>query len=183
MKTLFSLAEGIRMCTSCPLHKSRLLAVPGEGPEDARITIVGEAPGSAEDRVGLPFVGKSGKFLDEMLKIAGINRADVFVTGSVKCHPKNNQNPKAGEFKTCKELWLDKQIEIIKPRLIVILGRIALRSLLKEKSVKELHGKVIEKENQKYFITYHPAAAMRFPQICKRMHQDFQKLRAAMQKL
>ena len=183
MTSLFSLSEGIRTCTACPLHKSRTLAVPGEGSAKAEIFFVGEAPGNEEDRQGLPFVGRSGKFLDELLKIANIKRKDVFITGSVKCHPTTNRTPILIELTTCKHLWLEKQIEIIKPKLVVVLGSIALKSLLNETKIQPLHGKVIKKNNQRYFITYHPSAGMRFPAIKKKMIDDFIILKTIIKKL
>ena len=167
-----------------------MLAVPGEGLAGAKLFFVGEAPGSEEDRQGLPFVGRSGKFLDEIFDLVGIKREEVFITGSVKCHPENNRNPKAGELKTCKRLWLEKQIETVKPEIIVLLGRVALQNLL-GKSVNKNeqgytldkdHGKIIETDfnasgkKQKFFLTYHPSAAMRFPEIRKKIQADFQKL-------
>ncbi|MEW5896683.1 MAG: uracil-DNA glycosylase [Nanoarchaeota archaeon] len=186
-KTLFSLTEQIRKCTSCSLWKTRTLAVPGEGPSQAKIMFVGEAPGAEEDRQGLPFVGRSGKFLDEMLILAGIGRKDVFITGAVKCHPPRNRTPAAGEVETCRELWLKEQIKIIKPELIVVLGKIALKSLLgggkiseaSEAKMNGLHGKIVEKDGQKYFITFHPSAGMRFPKIKRKMIADFRRLKEA----
>ncbi len=183
MPTLFSLAEEIRKCTACPLWKRATLAVPGEGPKEAKIMIIGEAPGEEEDRQGLPFVGKSGKFLDRMLEIAGIARKDVFITNVVKHRPPNNRAPKSSEIKICKELWLDKQIEILKPKLIIVLGAIALKTLTKETSVEKLHGKGIKKDILKYFVTYHPSAALRFPNIRKKMEEDFRKLKGIVQKI
>ena len=150
MPTLFSLAEDIRKCTSCPLWKGTTLAVPGDGPKDAGIIVVGEAPGEEEDRHGLPFVGRSGKFLDKLLEIAGLDRKKVFITNTVKHRPPLNRAPKVSEIKVCTELWLDKQIEILKPKLIVVLGAVALKTLTKETSVEKLHGKIIEKNAQKY---------------------------------
>src|SRR3989338_5705960 len=107
--TLFSLAEEIRRCTSCPLYKNRMLAVPGEGGFAKRVMVVGEAPGAEEDRMGLPFVGRSGKFLDAMLLVAGLNRGDVFVTGACKCRPPKNRTPSTREITTCHDLWLGKK--------------------------------------------------------------------------
>lgn len=176
-ETLFSLSEQIRKCTSCPLYKGNTLAVAGEGPKNAKIVIVGEAPGEEEDRQGRPFIGSSGKFLDQMLGIAGIERDKIFITNVVKHHPPKNRIPTMKEVKTCKELWLDKQIEIIKPQLIIILGRIALKSLLNEKSVEKFHGKMIGRNKQKYFVTYHPSAALRFSKIRTEMEKDFSKLK------
>lgn len=176
-ETLSALAEGIRRCTACPLWKSRTIAVPGEGPSNARIMFVGEAPGAEEDRVGFPFVGRSGKFLDEMLSVAGIERKNVFITGSCKCRPPQNRIPAAFELATCRSLWLDKQVASIKPEIIVLLGKAALFSKLGEQKVGLLHGKLIEKNNQNYFVTFHPAAGMRFPQIRELMKEDFKVLR------
>ena len=177
VKTLFSLAEEIRRCTACPLYKSRTLSVAGEGSQNAKIIIVGEAPGSEEDRQGFPFVGRSGKFLDEMLKLADLKKENVFLTEAVKCHPPKNRNPLIKELKICKELWLEKQIELIKPELIVILGRSALKSLLNWTNVAEVHGKLLKKDGRKYFVTYHPSAGMRFPKIGQEMKKDFNKLK------
>ena len=177
MATLFSLAEDIRRCTACPLYKNTTLAVPGDGPRDAKIMVVGEAPGEEEDRQGLPFVGRSGKFLDKMLGVAGLDRKKVFITNTVKHRPPQNRAPKAIEIKTCKELWLDKQIDLLKPRLIIVLGGVALKILTKEISVEELHGKVIEKDNLRYFVTFHPSAVLRYPENRKKMEDDFRKLK------
>ncbi|MEK6809582.1 MAG: uracil-DNA glycosylase, partial [Nanoarchaeota archaeon] len=119
MATLFSLAEEIRKCTACPLYKSATLAVPGEGPKDAKIMVVGEAPGEEEDRQGLPFAGRSGKLLDKMLEVAGFDRKKLFITNTVKHRPPQNRAPNAKEAKTCTELWLEQQISILRPKLIV----------------------------------------------------------------
>ena len=175
MKTIYDLAEEIRRCTACPLWKGRTLAVPGEG--KGKIMFVGGAPTVEEDRQGLPFVGKSGKFLDEMLEIAGLKREDVFFTGIVKCHPPENRRPSIEEVKTCKEKWLEKQIEVLKPKLVVILGRVALKGLLGQGNLKEIHGNVITEKGLKFFIAYHPAEGMRFPVIKKKMEIDFKKVR------
>lgn len=183
MATLFSLAEDIRRCTACPLYKKTTLAVPGDGPKDVKIMVLGEAPGEEEDRRGLPFVGRSGKILDEMLKIAGLGRKQVFITNTVKHRPPQNRTPYAGEMKICKELWLDKQIEILKPELIVVLGAVALKILIKETSVDKSHGKVIEHNHQKYFVTFHPSAALRYPSRKIKMEDDFRKLRKEINKI
>jgi len=183
MPTLFSLAEDIRKCTACPLWKGTTLAVPGDGPRAARIMVIGEAPGEEEDRQGLPFVEKSGKFLGQMLEIAGLDRKYIFITNTVKHRPPQNRAPKASEIKICKELWLDKQIDILKPKLIIILGGVALKTLTSETSVEKLHGKTLEKGNQQYFVTYHPSAGLRFPETRKRMEEDFNKLKKLIQHL
>ena len=183
MPTLFSVAEDIRKCTACPLWKNTTLAVPGDGHKDAKIMFVGEAPGEEEDRQGLPFVGRSGKCLDKMFTLAGLDRKEVFITNTVKHRPSKNRAPKATEIKTCKELWLDQQIEILKPKLIVVLGGVALKALTNETSVDKLHGEVIEKDKQQYFVTYHPSAALRYQENRKKMENDFRKLKKMLNKL
>lgn len=177
-ETLFSLAEQIRRCTACSLWKKRTLAVPGDGPKDAKLMFVGEAPGGEEDRQGLPFVGRSGKFLTEMLQKIGIDRKTVFITGSVKCHPLENRVPTQKELSTCKEMWLEKQVALLKPQLIVLLGSVAIQSLFGEKKdLAKVHGTFIKQEGYTYFLTYHPSAAMRFPKVRVLMERDFEKLK------
>lgn len=176
MKTLYDLAEGIRTCTACPLWKSRTLAVPGAGPTSAALMFIGEAPGVEEDRQGLPFVGRSGTFLNTLLLMAHVKREDVFITGSCKCHPPGNRLPTAAELRICKDFWLEKQVALINPNLVVLLGKTAARNLLGEVDLQKQHGEIVEKEGRKYFITFHPAAGMRFPKIKKMMMQDFEKL-------
>ncbi len=171
---LFDLSEGIRKCTACPLYKSRMLAVSGEG--KGKIMFVGKAPDLEENRQGLPLVGRPGKFFDELLSIAGLSRDKVFITGAVKCYSKN-RNPLSLELKTCKKLWLDKQIDILKPELIVVLGNIALKSLLGGGKVSELHSKVVKKNNLRYFVSYHPSGGIRFPDLKEKIVKDFKKLK------
>ncbi len=172
--TLFSLAEQIRRCTSCPLYKNRMLAVPGEGKVGSRLMLIGEAPGAEEDRVGLPFVGRSGKFLDVMLSGIGLNRNDVFVTGACKCRPPENRTSMSKELVTCRELWLKKQILLVDASVVVLLGSSALWSVLGVKEVKKWHGKLVVRDGRKYFVTYHPSAGMRFPAVRKLMEKDFE---------
>ncbi len=174
--TLFSLAEQIRRCTACPLYKGRLLAVPGEGKVGSRLMLIGEAPGAEEDRQGMPFVGRSGKFLDVMLSGIGLDRADVFVTGACKCRPPQNRVPTSKELVTCRELWLHKQIQLVDAGVVVLLGSSALWSVLGEREMMKWHGKVVVKDGRKYFVTYHPSAGMRFPAVRKLMVKDFLKL-------
>lgn len=173
---LYKLSEEIRRCTSCLLWKERTLAVPGEGSAKAKMIIIAEAPGVEEDRQGRPFIGRAGKLLDKMLKIAGLKREKVFITNCVKCRPPGNRNPTTKEVKACKK-WLDRQISIIKPKLIIVLGRVALKNLLSKEKIKDLHGKVLLKDKQKYFVTYHPSAGLRFVKWKKELEKDFLKLR------
>ena len=173
MKKLYDIAEEVRKCVRCPLSRDRTLAVPGDGDIEKGIMILGEAPGAEEDRQGIPFVGRAGKLLNELLETAGINRADVFITNCVKCRPPKNRNPNTLELKTCKK-WLDEQIKIIDPKLIIVLGRVALKNLTGKEKIKDLHGKIYEK---KYFVTYHPSAGLRFKWIKEVLFEDFQELK------
>ncbi len=156
----------IRECTACPLHKTRRHAVPGEGDPNADWMFIGEAPGEKEDLEGRPFRGRSGRFFDILSESIGFVREMIYVTGSVKCRPPRNRTPRSEELLTCKKLWLDRQIQLIDPKLIVLLGRVAVNLLLEEKQgLDKIHGKIVNKEGRTFLITYHPAAGMRFPQI------------------
>jgi len=178
-KELEKLNQEIRNCKKCPLWKTRRNAVPGEGDINAKIMFIGESPGREENLSGKPFCGMAGKFLDKLFKENKIDRKKVFITSVLKCRPviKNrNRSPKATELEACK-IWLQNQIEIIKPKLIVLLGKIAFDTVIGKKEFKELQGKFLIKNRQKYFPTYHPAAGMRFPKIRKALEKDFKKLR------
>jgi len=152
--------------------------VPGEGPADAPILLVGEAPGKFEDQQGRPFCGHAGRFLDSLLQRSGFKRSGVFITNSVKCRPRNNRAPTSKELQTCYDCWLRRQIEIVNPKVIVLLGKIPVRQLLHmDRSLEEVHGRFYRKSDRLYQIQYHPAAGMRFPNIGGAMKQDFEKLR------
>ncbi|MDI6806339.1 MAG: uracil-DNA glycosylase [Candidatus Aenigmarchaeota archaeon] len=172
----------IRNCKKCELWKTRTNAVPGEGPQDARIMFVGMAPGRTEDIEGRPFVGPAGKFLNKLLESTGIKRSEVFLTSPLKCFPPRNRKPLPKEIEACKP-YLLKQIEIIRPQIIILLGEVALETLLKRKDVSNVRGKPIEKDGIIYFPTYHPAAGMRFPKIREKLLNDFMKLKKIIQKL
>ncbi|MEM4389104.1 MAG: uracil-DNA glycosylase [Candidatus Micrarchaeia archaeon] len=173
-KELAELAKQIRACRLCRLSKSRKNAVPGEGPADAKLFFVGQAPGRKEDESGKPFVGMAGKFLDKLLAKVGIARGEVFITSAVKCFPPKNRKPRADELAACLP-YLKAQLEAINPRLIILLGEIAVTELLGKK-LSEVAGKVTKKEGRNFFATFHPAAGMRFPKIRKRMEEDFRKI-------
>jgi uracil-DNA glycosylase family 4 len=133
--------------------------VPGEGPASASIVIVGEAPGAKEDTAGVPFVGAAGKFLDSLLAEAGVARDSVFITNVVKARPPKNRDPKAAEV-AHHWPWLEAQLDIIKPQLLVPLGRHALARFAPEAKIAESHGEVVEAEGRRLFPLYHPAAAL-----------------------
>ena len=124
------MAAGIRVCTLCRLCESRTHAVPGEGPADATLVLLGEAPGRHEDQQGRPFVGMSGRFLDGLLQRTGLDRQRVFITGSVKCRPPANRCPRSDELAICRKAWLAPQIACVRPELIVLMGLTALRQAM-----------------------------------------------------
>jgi DNA polymerase len=177
-RELEKLHQEIKNCKKCPLWKLRKNAVPGEGPANAKIFICGQAPGVEEDRTGRPFVGRAGKFLNELLKIARIEREEVFITSPLKCLPQPpiNRKPKKEEIKACLP-WLKKQIEIINPKYFILLGEVAFSVFFPKEKLKDFRGKWTEKDEKFYFPTYHPAAGLRFPKIKKILERDFSKLR------
>ena len=162
---LEKLAKQIRKCRKCKLWKTRNNAVPGEGPSNAKIFFIGQAPGKQEDLQGKPFVGRAAKFLNMLLEKNNIKRSDVFITSVLKCFPPKNRLPKKDEIKACLP-YLIKQLEIINPRVVVLLGNVAIKTL---KNHEILKGK-------KVICTYHPAAGMRFPKIKKKMFDDFKRI-------
>jgi DNA polymerase len=169
------LAKQIRVCKKCRLSRSRKIAVPGEGNPSAKVIFLGEAPGNFEDLTGRPFVGSSGKFLDKLLVENNLRRKDFFISSVVKCHPPQNRNPRVDELLTCEDWWR-MQIKIIKPKIIVLLGKVALKEVLRRDDLSACHGKKIVKDGMAYFPTFHPAAGRRFPALGKKMAQDFERL-------
>jgi len=180
---LEELATQIRSCVQCPLYASRTLAVPGDGPPSAKVMLVGEAPGREEDQCGQPFVGAAGRFLDQMLAGSGVDRGDLFITNVVKCRPEKNRTPRKLEVDTCTSLYLFKQIELVHPELIMVLGSVAARKLLGVHSVNEARSRVIEYQNRKYLVGYHPAASFYRDDMAANVRQDFQLLRQELHKL
>ncbi len=158
---LSTIAREIRACRRCGLHEGRQKAVPGEGPSDARIMLVGEAPGKEEDIQGRPFVGRSGRLLDESLKQVGLRRNDLFITSVVKCRPPKNRIPSTWEWERCIQAHLRRQIDVINPAIICLLGGIATKALLGMDRLSEGRGRIFRRENRIFFPTYHPAAAGR----------------------
>lgn len=169
------IAAEIRACKRCDLHLARSNPVPGEGPRDAKVVFVGEAPGREEDRSGRPFVGRAGGLLSNALRKAGLEREDVFITNVVKCRPPGNRNPRKKEIRACLP-YLERQIDAIDPRIICLLGRVALQALLNEATVSQLHGQVIRR-GRVYMPMYHPAAALRNPGLKTAVAEDMRRLR------
>ena len=173
-KKLEEISQEIERCGECRMGKSGQ-AVPGEGNPGARIVFVGEAPGREEAKTGRPFVGRSGKYLVKLLTSIGLKREDIFITSPVKYFP-GRRAPTAKEIEHGK-IHLLKQLAIIQPKIIILLGNVAIRALLGGGiSVSQKHGQIIKKEGVLYFLTFHPAAAIRFPQTRLSMEKDFQKL-------
>ena len=171
-RSLERIREEIERCTLCPLHETRERAVPGEGPDRPRVMLIGEGPGREEDLTGKPFVGRSGKLLTEVLLDAGMNREDVFITSVVKCRPPKNRNPKSAEFSICIQAHLNRQIAVLNPKVIVLLGGVAAKAILGEKNVSEIRGRSLNRDGRVFFPTYHPAAALRNPKWKKDLISD-----------
>ncbi len=175
MSELETLAEQIRRCTLCPLHKGRTQAVPGEGPEDAEIVFIGEAPGFHEDRQGRPFVGASGQFLDELLQHIGLDRAKVYITNVIKCRPPGNRDPLPEEIAACRP-YLDRQLEIIRPKMVVTLGRFSMARYFPNARISQIHGKPKKIGGVLYYPMYHPAAALHQPSLRRTVEEDMKRI-------
>lgn len=180
---LDELAALIRECTRCRLHESRTLAVPGDGKYSARFMIVGEGPGRDEDRSGLPFVGASGQFLNDVLAGTGLDRRDFFITNIVKCRPPGNRTPRRDEITTCTTNYLREQIALLKPKLVVLLGGVAVKTLLGAKSVEEVRGRIVEHEGRRFFATYHPAVRFYREELAVKVREDFAQLQRELKKI
>jgi uracil-DNA glycosylase family 4 len=179
--SLEKIAVDVRGCPLCKLARTRKNAVPGEGQISAKIMFIGEAPGRSEDEKGKPFVGAAGRILDSLLKKAGIERSQVFITNIVKCRPPNNRVPEEDELVACRP-YLDRQIALIKPKVICILGRTAYSSILGGSSITADRGKIVERSGQKYFSTFHPAAVIYNKSLRSTLEADLKKLAAEINK-
>ncbi len=177
-ETLQLIAQATTTCTLCGLHTGRVCAVPGEGPPDAKIMLIGEGPGYHEDRQGRPFVGPSGQFLDELLAQAGLRRAEVFIGNVVKCRPPQNRDPQPDEIATCTQTYLYRQIEAINPRVIVTLGRFSMNLFLPGAKISRIHGQPHPIAGRLLVPMLHPAAALHQPQNRPLLEADFQSLPA-----
>ncbi len=175
MSELEELYEEIAACTRCSLYQSATRAVPGEGPEDATVMFIGEAPGWHEDQQGRPFVGPAGQFLNELLLSVGWKREQVYITNVIKHRPPNNRDPLPSEIAACR-LWLDRQLALIKPKVIVILGRHSLGSFFPGESISRLHGVARKRDDTTFFAMYHPAAALHQQSLRRTIEEDMRKL-------
>lgn len=173
--SLEKVAAEVRACTKCPLHRSRTHAVPGDGSPHAQIMFIGEGPGFHEDQSGLPFVGAAGNFLNELLTNIGLKREDVFITNVVKCRPPGNRDPLPEEIEACRG-YLDRQIEIINPKVIVTLGRYSMARWFPAARISHIHGKPRQFGRRLIVPFYHPAAALHQPSLHRTVVEDFAKL-------
>lgn len=173
--SLEQIAAEVAACTKCSLHQSRTNPVPGEGPADAQIMFIGEGPGFHEDQSGRPFVGASGNFLTEMIESIGMRREDVFICNVVKCRPPGNRDPEATEIAACKD-YLDRQIELINPRVIVTLGRFSMARWFPSARISRIHGQARRVGDRLIVPFYHPAAALHQPSLRQAVLEDFAKL-------
>jgi len=166
----------VRLCTNCRLCEGRTHAVPGEGSHSPQIVFVGEGPGAEEDRLGRPFVGRSGRFLDGMIGSVGLRREDVFITNVVKCRPPDNRDPRPDEIAACRD-YLDRQIELLAARVVVTLGRFSMQHWFPEERITRIHGQVRTIAPGRVALAlYHPAAALRNPRWREAFAADMRKL-------
>jgi DNA polymerase len=176
-QTLNELEKLICNCTKCNLHKGRNKFVFGSGNPNADVMVIGEGPGAEEDKQGLPFVGRAGQLLTDMLKAIKFERDEVYIGNIVKCRPPENRTPLPDEMDTCIP-YLKKQYELIKPKLILCLGLTAAKGLLRTReSLTNLRGKLFEFEKAKVMVTFHPAALLRNPNWKKPAWEDLKKFR------
>jgi uracil-DNA glycosylase len=175
-ESLESIKKEVIQCVLCGLSITRKNAVPGSGSINRKIILIGEAPGKNEDETGSPFVGSAGKILDQALIDARIERKEIYITNVVKCRPPNNRVPTDEEIRICTSEYLKKEIDIISPKIICILGATALKSLLGLKSMTPYRGKIVKRPPLKYFITYHPAATIYNNKLKQIFFEDIQKL-------
>jgi uracil-DNA glycosylase family 4 len=180
--SLEKISSEVRGCPLCKLSRTRKNAVAGEGLVSAKIMFIGEAPGKNEDEQGKPFVGYGGKILDKALSKAGIKRSQVFITNIVKCRPPNNRVPELDERSACRP-YLDRQISLISPKVICILGSTAYTCLLGGRSITLDRGKIIEKNGQRFFLTIHPAAAIYNKALRSILERDLSTLKRELQKI
>jgi uracil-DNA glycosylase family 4 len=173
--SLEQLAREVNSCQKCPLYRVATRGVPGEGPPNAKILFIGEGPGYYEDQQGRPFVGAAGQLLEEVLGAIGLTRRDVYITNILKHRPPGNRDPERSEIEACNE-YLDRQLALIRPRLICTLGRYSMAKFFPPKSMRELHGRTVRYGDATCYALYHPAAALRDPRVKDLFFEDFRRI-------
>jgi uracil-DNA glycosylase family 4 len=172
---LATLAREVSDCQKCILARGRTRAVPGEGPPDAKIMFIGEAPGYHEDQQARPFVGAAGHLLEENLRAIGLTRQDVYITNILKCRPPNNRDPLPDEISACGG-YLDRQIALLQPKIICTLGRFSMARFFPPGSMRALHGRTVRHGRSTCYALYHPAAALRDPRLKDVFAEDFRRI-------
>jgi uracil-DNA glycosylase family 4 len=176
VSVLAELYQKIAACRDCEdLAKARTQTVPGEGPENAQLVFIGEAPGFHEDQQGRPFVGQAGQFLEQLLNSIGMKRSDVYICNVIKCRPPGNRDPLPTEIKNCQK-WLDQQLELLSPKMVVTLGRYSLAKFFPGETISKIHGKARRQGNVLYFAMYHPAAALHQQSLRQTIEADMLKI-------
>jgi DNA polymerase len=178
---LVGIAQEIRQCQNCGLARTRKNAVPGEGPFNAEIMLIGEGPGHFENEQGRPFVGQAGKFLNELLVNGGLKREDVFITNVVKCRPPENRDPQDVELVACAN-YLERQIEAINPLIILTLGRYSMARYFQTAKISAIHGKASWVGERLIIAMYHPAAGLHQPNLKVDIMHDFSLLPGLIEK-
>jgi uracil-DNA glycosylase len=174
LKKVFS---EIEKCKNCPLCRKAKNAVPGEGPLNAKIMFIGEAPGREEDKTGRPFIGRSGRLLTKLIEEkSGLKREKVFITSVIKHRPPDNRKPTREEIVACLP-YLEEQIKFINPKIIILLGQTAFSAFFLKQKLSDYRGKVAGLNRRKFFITYHPSAGLRFQKMKKILEKDFRKIK------
>lgn len=174
-RELTALYDEIADCPNCPLARTRTQTVPGAGAAPAEVMCIGEAPGAREDQLGLPFVGPAGRFLDELLSAAGLSRESVYIANIVKCRPPENRDPQPDEIAACRG-YLDRQIELVDPRVIVTLGRFSMARWFPGESIGRIHGQARRIGGRVVMPMYHPAAALHRGDLRPVITADFAQL-------
>jgi uracil-DNA glycosylase len=178
--TLLKVREDLGECTRCKLHRARHTIVFGDGNPKAELVFVGEGPGADEDAQGLPFVGRAGKLLTQMIEAMGLQRKDVYICNVVKCRPPENRQPEEDEVSTCSP-FLFRQIDVIAPKVIVCLGAVAAKTLLQtNRGISQFRGEWLEFRGRKLLATYHPAYLLRNPPAKSEVWKDLQKVMAVL---
>jgi len=181
---LDQIAQEIRVCKACALHSARTRVVPGAGRPDADIMFIGEAPGYHEDQQGLPFVGASGKYLGELLAMIGLTRNDVFIANVVKCRPPGNRDPLPAEIDTCVETYLNRQIALIRPKIVATLGRFSMALFFPANArISKIHGQPRCADGRVYYPLFHPAAVLRNPNLRPAMETDFRRMLSLLEEM
>jgi uracil-DNA glycosylase len=175
LEALQQIANEVRECQKCSLCKTRKLSVPGEGPSNSEIMFIGEGPGFNENEQGRPFVGAAGKFLEELLSKAHLQRKDVFICNVVKCRPPNNRDPEPEEILACGQ-YLSRQIDAIQPKIIVTLGRFSMARFFPNARISLIHGHASRVDGCLVVAMYHPAAALHQPNLKPDLEKDFANL-------